>query len=92
LKINQVGTVSEALEAARLATANRYGITVSLRSNDTNDPFIADFAVAVEASHIKLGSPVRGERNAKYNRLIRIESDLGNNTAASEATIKVNPQ
>ena len=78
LKINQVGTVSEALEAARLATSIRYGITVSLRSNDTIDPVIADFAVAVGASHIKLGSPVRGERNAKYNRLIRIESDLGN--------------
>jgi enolase len=47
-----------------------------LRSNDTNDSFIADFALAVGASQIKLGSPVRGERNAKYNRQIRIESDL----------------
>jgi enolase len=46
------------------------------RSNDTNDSFITDFAVAVGASQIKLGSPVRAERNAKYNRLIRIESDL----------------
>ena len=76
LKVNQIGTVSEALAAARLATRNKYNVIVSLRSNDTNDSFIADFAVAVGASHIKLGSPVRGERNAKYNRLLRIESYL----------------
>jgi len=76
LKVNQIGTVSEALEAARIAKNNSYKVIVSLRSNDTNDSFIADFAVAVGASHIKLGSPVRGERNAKYNRLLRIESDL----------------
>ena len=83
LKINQVGTVSEAVEASRLAASNRYKIIVSLRSHDTNDSFIADLAVAVGASHIKLGSPVRGERNAKYNRLLRIESDL--NRAACSA-------
>ena len=78
LKINQIGTVSEACRAADLAMCNQMAVTVSLRSNDTNDSFIADFAVAMGAEQIKLGSPVRGERNAKYNRLLAIEGQVGN--------------
>ena len=76
LKVNQIGTVSEALKTAAAARQNRYEITASLRSGETNDAFQADLAVAVGARQMKLGSPVRGERNAKYNRLMRIEEDL----------------
>ena len=77
LKVNQIGSVSEAREAALLAAANGMAVTCSLRSHDTDDAFIADFAVGVQARLIKLGSPVRGERNAKYNRLMAIEAELG---------------
>ena len=77
LKVNQAGTVSEAFQAGMLAKRNDFGVIVSLRSNDTNDSFIADLAVALGAEGIKLGGPVRGERNAKYNRLLRIERQLG---------------
>ena len=76
LKVNQIGTVSEAIAAATVARVGGYTVTCSLRSHDTEDPFIADFAVAVGARLIKLGSPVRGERNAKYNRLMAIEEEL----------------
>lgn len=77
LKVNQIGTVSGILAAARAAKSGAFSITVSLRSSDTNDSFIADLAVAIGARRIKLGSPVRGERNAKYNRLLAIEHELG---------------
>ena len=76
LKINQAGSLSDALDAARAAKRGGYGITVSLRSGETTDPFIADLAVGLGAQQIKLGSPVRGERNVKYNRLLRIEQEL----------------
>lgn len=76
LKVNQIGTVSEALKTAAMAKNNRFEITASLRSGKTNDTFQADLAVAVGAKQMKLGSPVRGERNGKYNRLMRIEDDL----------------
>ena len=77
LKLNQIGTVSEALEAARLAAANRYKIVVSHRSGETEDTSIADLAVALNAELIKTGAPARGERTAKYNQLLRIEEELG---------------
>lgn len=77
LKVNQIGTLSEAIEAGKMALENNYSVAVSLRSSDTTDSFIADLAVALGAQQIKLGSPVRGERNAKYNRLLRIEQELG---------------
>jgi enolase len=76
LKINQIGTISEALEAARMARQNAYDITVSLRSGETADDFIADFAVGINARQVKFGSPVRLERNLKYNRLLAIEDDI----------------
>ncbi len=76
LKINQIGTVSEALEAAKLAKEFGWKIVVSHRSGETNDDFIADFAVGIEADFIKAGAPTREERIVKYNRLLRIEEEL----------------
>lgn len=76
LKINQIGTVSEALEAAKLCKENGLNIVVSHRSGETEDSFIADFAVGINAKQIKSGAPARGERTAKYNQLLRIEEQI----------------
>lgn len=76
LKINQIGTVTEAIQANDLATVNGYDVIVSLRSGETSDDFIADLAVGIGARQIKLGSPVRAERNAKYNRLLKINEEI----------------
>ena len=76
-KVNQIGTLSEALDAAELAFRNRYGVVVSERSGETEDSVIADFAVALDAGQIKTGAPVRAERTCKYNQLLRIEEELG---------------
>lgn len=76
LKINQVGTVSEAIRSARTAKNFGWKIMVSHRSGETNDDFIADFAVGIFADYIKAGAPARGERVAKYNRLLKIEEIL----------------
>ena len=75
--MNQIGTLSEAIDAADLAHRNAYTVVVSERSGETEDPIIADLAVALGAGQIKTGAPVRGERTAKYNRLIRIAEELG---------------
>ncbi len=77
LKLNQVGTVSEGLEAARLAREFGWKIMVSHRSGETTDDFIADFSVGIGADYIKSGAPARGERVVKYNRLLAIEEELG---------------
>jgi len=76
LKINQIGTVTKALQAAELAKSFGWKIMVSHRSGETNDDFIADFAVGIGADFIKTGAPARGERVAKYNRLLRISEEL----------------
>jgi len=76
-KVNQIGTLTEALDAAELAHRSSYTVVVSERSGETEDPIIADLAVALNAGQIKTGAPVRGERTAKYNRLIEIEEQLG---------------
>ena len=76
LKINQIGTVSEALEAAGLAKSYGWKIMVSHRSGETNDDFIVDLAIGIGADYIKSGAPARGERVAKYNRLLKIEEDF----------------
>jgi enolase len=76
-KVNQIGTLSEAWDAARAATRNGYTVVVSERSGETEDPIIADLAVALGAGQIKTGAPVRGERTSKYNRLLQIEEELG---------------
>jgi enolase len=75
LKINQIGTVSEALQSAKTAQEFQWKIIVSHRSGETNDDFIADFAVGIGADYIKSGAPARGERVAKYNRLLEIEDE-----------------
>ena len=75
--MNQVGTLSEALDAAEFAYRHNYGVQVSERSGETEDPLIADLVVALNSGQIKTGAPVRGERTAKYNRLLQIEEELG---------------
>lgn len=76
IKLNQIGTLSETLSAIRLAQKNGYKTIISHRSGETENTFIADLAVAVNAGQIKTGAPCRSERTAKYNRLIRIEEEL----------------
>ena len=77
IKLNQIGTVSETLDCVRLAQKNGYAAYVSHRSGETEDTFIADLSVATGCGHIKTGSGCRGERIAKFNRLLRIEYQLG---------------
>jgi len=76
LKINQIGTISQAIEAANLAFSYGWGVFVSHRSGETTDDFIADLTVGLRAGHLKTGAPARGERVAKYNRLMDIEDEL----------------
>ena len=76
IKLNQIGTVTETLDAVALSLSNRYGAVISHRSGETEDTFISDLAVATGCGQIKTGAPARGERTAKYNQLIRIEEDL----------------
>ena len=76
LKPNQVGTISEAIEAGRLAKSYGWKVMVSHRSGETNDDFISDLAVGIGADFIKAGAPARGERVVKYNRLLRIEEEI----------------
>jgi len=78
VKLNQIGTVSETLDVIDLAQKNNFKTIISHRSGDTEDTFIADLAVATNSSQIKTGSLARSERVAKYNRLLRIEDELGN--------------
>lgn len=77
LKVNQIGTLSEALDAAEMAYRYNYGVMVSERSGETEDPIISDLVVGINAGQIKTGAAVRGERTAKYNRLLQIEEELG---------------
>ncbi len=76
LKLNQIGTLTEAVDAAKLAHGDDWKVIVSHRSGETTDSFIADLAVAMGAYGIKAGAPARGERTAKYNRLIRINEKI----------------
>jgi enolase 1/2/3 len=77
IKLNQIGTVTETIEAVELARASKYTAVVSHRSGETEDPFIADFVVAMGTGQIKTGSASRTDRIAKYNQLLRIEEELG---------------
>jgi enolase len=77
IKLNQIGTVSETLETVAMAQKASYGVVISHRSGETEDAFIADFAVGTGAGQIKTGSLCRSERIAKYNRLLAIEAELG---------------
>ena len=76
MKVNQIGTLSESLEAIETAKEAGFRTVISHRSGETEDPFIADIAVAVNAGQIKTGAPCRSERVAKYNQLLRIEEKI----------------
>ncbi len=80
IKPNQIGTISETLDAIKLAHENKFKTVISHRSGDSEDTFIADLAVATNSSQIKTGSLSRSERISKYNRLLRIEEELGNSS------------
>lgn len=77
IKYNQIGTLTEALEAIEMAKKAGYKTVISHRSGETEDSFIADLAVAVNSGQIKTGAPCRSDRNSKYNQLLRIEEELG---------------
>jgi enolase len=77
IKLNQIGTITETFETIQLAKHANYGCFVSHRSGETEDTTIADLTVAVGVGHLKTGAACRGERIAKYNRLLRIEEELG---------------
>jgi enolase len=77
IKVNQIGTLTETLDTIDLARRNAYATVISHRSGETEDTTIADLAVATNAGQIKTGAPSRGERTAKYNQLLRIEEELG---------------
>jgi enolase len=77
IKLNQIGTLTETLDAVALANSNAYGTVISHRSGETEDTTVADLAVAVNAGQIKAGAPARSDRVAKYNQLLRVEEHLG---------------
>ena len=79
LKVNQIGSVTESIDAHNLGKANGWGTMVSHRSGETEDCFIADLVVGLGTGQIKTGAPCRSERLAKYNQLLRIEEELGAN-------------
>merc|ERR1712176_237105 len=77
LKVNQIGSISESIDAVKLSKQNGWGVMTSPRSGETEDNYIADLAVGLGTGQIKTGAPCRGERTAKYNQLLRIEAELG---------------
>jgi enolase len=77
LKVNQIGSVTESIEASNMSQAAGWGVMVSHRSGETEDNFIADLVVGLGTGQIKSGAPCRSERVAKYNQLLRIEEELG---------------
>jgi enolase len=87
-KVNQIGTLTEAWDTAELAHRHGYAVQVSERSGETEDPIIADLAVALGAGQIKTGAPVRGERTSKYNQLLRIEEELGGQAVFGDGRLR----
>ena len=79
VKVNQIGSLSETIDAVQMATANKYTSVMSHRSGETEDNTIADLAVALNTGQIKTGSASRSDRMSKYNQLLRIEEELGEN-------------
>ncbi|ONM00912.1 enolase2 [Zea mays] len=77
LKVNQIGSVTESIEAVKMSKRAGWGVMTSHRSGETEDTFIADLAVGLSTGQIKTGAPCRSERLAKYNQLLRIEEELG---------------
>jgi len=91
LKVNQIGSVTESIEAATLSRQNGWGVMVSHRSGETEDTFIADLVVGLATGQIKTGAPCRSERLAKYNQLLRIEEELGSEAVYAGEKFR-NPQ
>ena len=85
LKVNQIGSLTEAIKACKMAFDNKFNVMVSHRSGETEDPFIADLAVGLCTGQIKSGAPCRSDRNSKYNQLLRIEELLGDNANYPES-------
>merc|ERR1711977_34374 len=77
LKVNQIGSITESIDAANMSMRAGWGVMVSHRSGETEDSFIADLVVGLRTGEIKTGAPCRSERLAKYNQLLRIEEELG---------------
>lgn len=90
IKLNQIGSLTETIEAVKMCQRVGWGACVSHRSGETADSFIADMTVALDTGHLKTGAPARGERVEKYNQLLRIEEDLGNTAqyAGKEAFVR----
>jgi enolase len=86
VKVNQIGSLSETLDAVNLAMRNRYTAVMSHRSGETEDATIADLAVATNCGQIKTGAPCRSDRNAKYNQLLRIAEELGDSAIYGKST------
>jgi enolase len=84
MKVNQIGTVSETIDAFKLSVKNNWNTVVSHRSGSTEETFFADFVVGLNAGQLKYGSPARSDRNVTYNQLLRIEESLGNKVKYSE--------
>ena len=88
LKVNQIGSVTEAIESCKLAQSSGWGVMVSHRSGETEDTFIADLVVGLATGQIKTGAPCRSERLAKYNQLLRIEEELGDKAIFAGANFR----
>lgn len=86
LKVNQIGTITESIDAVKLCKSNGWGVMCSHRSGETEDTTIADLAVGLCTGQIKTGAPCRSDRNAKYNQLMRIEEELGSACAYAGET------
>ena len=84
MKVNQIGSVSEAIDAFKLSIKNNWNTVVSHRSGSTEETFFADFVVGLNAGQLKYGSPARSDRNVAYNQLLRIEESLGDKAKYSE--------
>lgn len=89
VKVNQIGTLTEAFEAVEMAHKNGYKAIISHRSGETEETIISDIAVALNAGQIKTGAPCRSDRVAKYNQLLRIEEELGNFACYKEPFNKI---
>jgi len=92
LKVNQIGSVTEAIQACNDAQAAGWGVMVSHRSGETEDAFIADLVVGLRTGQIKTGAPCRSERLAKYNQLLRIEEELGSKATYAGSHYRFPPQ
>ena len=88
LKVNQIGSITESINAVKLSKQNGWGVMTSHRSGETEDAYIADLAVGLCTGQIKTGAPCRGERTAKYNQLLRIEEELGSDAIYTGANFR----